>query len=790
MKRPTSLLGWVVVIGVLGVVLLSGPTHDAVAQERQWVSIYPGMPEGTPADIVLDQNASTPFESFFDVIIHGFWVTNKVGDDQRTYQFIEVPGLGSHNQTGAPDLPALKCRLATSADARVYKLTLVENVDVRTYSNYLVWPQPIPEVDHEEGDPEQFMIDSTIYYQYQGLWPAEEGRAESDMSIMLRSIPSAEVELSPVRWDPGERTLRVSAHTRYGFLHDGFRMNFQPMTKDRAARAAASIVNWPVVLVDFPVNFVFYDAEFLIIHPPGYSMALAPFVTQKQARGFIVTLKSTSETGTTCTAIRNAINNWEAGVPSWRDAYCLLVGDVDYIPLCTSPTGKPTDDLYASTNGDDLDEEVYLGRLSVDSENDCSNQIAKILSYEDSPNLFCCYDKVALWAHKQGAPGKYEGAHETVRTASYAVPPTFHTYYGSQAGVTDADVCARINNGVGVVAYRGHGSETSTGTSWNQPIEYFNSADVALLTNGMNQSPAVWSFASEIWMEQDSTGSVAYYGATRGSNTGQNNELDRQMFKAVYDLDLTTHSHAIEYAEEQMASLVASGNAWLYLLLGDPDMQVRRRNPGLVLANFPLEVEICSTIPCSLEVEVYDQSGQGIPGALVGLWKPLIPRAGGELGVAAILAGDDVFENRYTDTFGRTKIPCSPTSGGEMYIAIEDGRGNARLDTIVVYDPATGIEPPARIVSALHQNYPNPFNPTTTITYSIESAGWVVLTIHNVAGQRVRTLVNGMQFPKAGGYDVTWNGRNEAGEPVSSGVYFYSLVSQSFKQTRKMVLLK
>ena len=90
----------------------------------------------------------------------------------------------------------------------------------------------------------------------------------------------------------------------------------------------------------------------------------------------------------------------------------------------------------------------------------------------------------------------------------------------------------------------------------------------------------------------------------------------------------------------------------------------------------------------------------------------------------------------------------------------------------------------------LAQNHPNPFNASTTIGYSIKETGHVTLKIYTVAGELVRTLVDERRGPIAGGYAVTWNGRNNLGDPVSSGVYFCRLLAKNFSQTKKMVLLK
>lgn len=103
----------------------------------------------------------------------------------------------------------------------------------------------------------------------------------------------------------------------------------------------------------------------------------------------------------------------------------------------------------------------------------------------------------------------------------------------------------------------------------------------------------------------------------------------------------------------------------------------------------------------------------------------------------------------------------------------------------VVNDP-TAAGPALK--NSLSQNYPNPFNPQTTIAFSIKDRSLVSLKVYNVAGQLVRTLANN-EFP-AGAHTKVWDGRNDAGQPVSSGVYFYKLISNSFSQTKKMVLLK
>ena len=83
----------------------------------------------------------------------------------------------------------------------------------------------------------------------------------------------------------------------------------------------------------------------------------------------------------------------------------------------------------------------------------------------------------------------------------------------------------------------------------------------------------------------------------------------------------------------------------------------------------------------------------------------------------------------------------------------------------------------------LSQNYPNPFNPATTIRFSLPQAGEVKLTVYNLLGQVVTTLVNG--YREAGTYNVNWDASN-----LSTGVYIYRVEANTFSLTKKMTLLK
>lgn len=110
-------------------------------------------------------------------------------------------------------------------------------------------------------------------------------------------------------------------------------------------------------------------------------------------------------------------------------------------------------------------------------------------------------------------------------------------------------------------------------------------------------------------------------------------------------------------------------------------------------------------------------------------------------------------------------------------------------DTLEIEGPgAPAVLSDKPLVTALVGSRPNPFNPETTIEFSLAQGADVSLIVYDAAGRRVRTLVD--EHRKADRYLVQWNGRDDRGTPVASGVYFCRMVSGSYQSTQKLVLLK
>jgi flagellar hook assembly protein FlgD len=90
--------------------------------------------------------------------------------------------------------------------------------------------------------------------------------------------------------------------------------------------------------------------------------------------------------------------------------------------------------------------------------------------------------------------------------------------------------------------------------------------------------------------------------------------------------------------------------------------------------------------------------------------------------------------------------------------------------------------------TALKGNYPNPFNPETSIAFDLANEEHVSIDIYNIKGQKVKTLAND-RFG-VGSHSIVWNGKDDSGKNVGSGIYFYNMKSGKYTSTRKMILMK
>lgn len=776
---------------VIAAVLATFAAATAHAQSPSWVALD-AQPAGTPATIVFNAALSSPSLSVLDVTIHGFWSTPMVGSDAQVYQSLEVPGLPNKSQHGAPNLPVARfdLGLTNGADAATMQPPLV--FASQSLPGYMVWPKPI---DPTMDDPEVFQKDPAIY-STPGPWPV--GNGSSSIHQLMGFLPTASCETYPMHWDPISGLLTIATSVRYQFAHNGPGTALPLTTPAQRNFASRLLANWQSVGSAVAVDNTTYSGYYLIITPQIYQTSLQPLVDSKKARGLKVTELFVEDIGAACQNIRNAIATWYNPTPHAAEHYCLLVGDVSEVPICSgpgndvNPFGVFSDDPYGAPFTLNNDRQVMVGRLSPIGPADLDQTVNMILAYEDHPLNETYYGDVLLVAHG----GTFGNNHsippyqEQVRTASYASPPSFFTYYGNVVGNTNAGLKSGIENFPrGIIDYFGHGSDTAW-SGWDLTNEDFSSTNVGFMSL-YPRNPIVWSVAcqtgsiqtedcfGEAWMHRYGLGGLAFYGATVPAGAWASIELNQDLFFAVYSQDIHIQGYTYYDAEYRMENVFKSGDSWKYLLLGDPEMHIRTsqpQSPWVVSAPY-IEHVACGPSGCpELRMHV-NMASTGAPavGVRVALHQPPGP------------GGAGVADNRYTDASGLVAIPVPGLGDGPMSCMMIDEEGHSSPDTIWAQggQVTTGVGDRVARGSVSLRAQPTVVHAGTVFALGRPAGAAARLDLYDAIGRRVRSL------PIASGaLGVRWDAADASGRHAGSGVYLARYRDAAGEAKARVVVLQ
>jgi hypothetical protein len=762
-------------------------TATAHAQSPSWVALD-AQPQGTPATVVFNAALSSQSTSVLDVTIHGFWSTQKTGTDGRIYQSLEVPGLPNKAQHGAPNLPVARFDLGLTNGADVASLQPPIVFASQSLPGYLVWPAPF-EVTME--DPEVFQRDEAIY-STPGPWPANNGG--SSIHNLLGFLPTASCETYPFHWDPISGLLTVATSVRYQFVHNGPGTALPLTTAAQRNVASNLLANWQTVGSAVAVDNTTYSGYYLIITPQVYQTSLQPLVDQKKARGLKVTELFVEDIGAACQSIRNAIGNWYNPTPKAAEHYCLLVGDVSEVPICSgpgndqNPFGVPSDDPYGAPFVLNNDRQVMVGRLSPIGPADLDQTVAMLLAYEDHPLNETYYGDVLLVAHGGifGNNHSIPPYQEQIRTASYITPPSFYTYYGNVVGNTNAGLKSNIENFPrGIIDYFGHGSQTAW-SQWDVTGEDFTSSWVSSMSL-WPRNPIVWSIAcqsgaiqiedsfGEAWMHRYSLGGLAFYGSTVSAGAWASIELNQDLFFAVFSQDIRIQGYTYYDAEYRMENVNHSNDSWKYLLIGDPEMTIRTTQPPSPWVVSPwVEHVACGPGGCPEIRMLVTQAGAPASGFRAAVYQP-----GGPGGVG-------VQDNRYTDATGYAAIPAPGLGDGPLYITTMNTMGHSVPDTIMVQGgQVTGVGTPRAADLSSLRAIPSVVRGGTMFALGRPAHGPARVDLYDAIGRRVRSL------PIASGaVSVQWNAEDSSGQHAASGVYLASFHDSEGQAKARVVVLR
>lgn len=471
--------------------------------------------------------------------------------------------------------------------------------------------------------------------------------------------------------------------------------------------------------------------------------------------------------------------------------------------------GEPTDD------SPDLYPELFVGRAPVKTTEEADNFVKKIINYEKNPG-FGDYSflKKALWlSSDQMRDWETVGQHTLV---SQNIDQSFYqdlqslveSPSGSAENPTDptGSKCIDVlNQGWGIIGIFAHGKSNGFVASSNLinqlpkscvysdsniddgnghlnnlnndnklGLIYSISCDQTALDVETEPALGTPPCMGKNFLISKDKGTVAFLGYSRWGWVSTSYKLASEFMKNLFKPEYEYHIGVAE-AYSKTTYSVYRDLAYGHNLLGDPEMQ------------------IWTEVPCSLEVNYpYDLSSDSI--FIVQVKVKGLPLADAKVIVSH---KDTLFFANITDQQGNTSIPLLNLRPGEVSLTIIKHNFlpfeakinlNAKSD---VKDSEKGLV----LNFSLGLNYPNPFNPSTTIPFKVGSLKFGVgsplptsLKIYNILGQLVRTLVNDEKLP--GNYQVIWDGKDQRGNLVSSGIYFYQLRVGDYQETKKMSLVR
>jgi hypothetical protein len=308
-------------------------------------------------------------------------------------------------------------------------------------------------------------------------------------------------------------------------------------------------------------------------------------------------------------------------------------------------------------------------------------------------------------------------------------------------------------------------------TTFDQPaIQYSISCDLAALDfdTGIFRPPpyiSPYCFAESYLFEPGA--GVAFLGNTRWGWVSSSYNLERRFL--IHVLNDSTSVLSVAEALSKIDCPNYRDIGYGHNLFGDPSMSIWLSVDGHLSLEGPTELEVGQ--PQQVQYTVFNGPDR-IAGATVCLYKP-----------------GEIFEVATTNSAGHASFNIEPQNDGYLTITATMPRYIPSQITAIIGTPA-GIddEPELPEKPVVYQNYPNPFNPRTTIEFYLPARGRADIAIFDIGGRLVRELASG-QFA-AGSNRVFWDSKDNSGQAVSSGIYFYKFSSGSTVSVKQMTVVK
>ena len=457
---------------------------------QQWVAIK----SDTPSTIQTILVSSSESQITVNMQVPGFYAL-EVNTPQGEANIISVPKTVTTAAAGEPNLPMIAVP-AIVGDRQHYNIRVVD----AQYTDF-----PI-EVAPSKGDFPRTINPEDVPYTYGEAYSTDAFFPAENVGLydpyILRDFRGQNMVVYPFAYNPVSKTLRVYYNMTVEMYSDGMQ------GENQLNRRSSTVKMDPEFDAIYDNQFINYreslskytpmveTGELLIICHDAFMTAMQPFVNWKKQIGRPTTMVGTSTAGTTNTAIQTYIQNQYAANPNLT--HVLLVGDVAQIPGNTYSAGSyggKSDNIYGQVAGGDYYNDIIVGRFSAETEAHVTTQVNKVIHYERDINASDTWLTFGDGLGNNDGPGHFgekDWQHiENIRTdlLAYNYTTVYQDYPGVSGYSSSAAILSQhINDGVSIIDYCNHGSETS----W--ALNSYSNSNVNALTN-VNKLPIVWSVA-------------------------------------------------------------------------------------------------------------------------------------------------------------------------------------------------------------------------------------------------------------------------------------------------------
>ena len=429
------------------------------------------------------------FSSLRATFSYGSIESIEVPTERGTFSEIAIEGTYPSGEIGTPELPATHQLLAVPFGATPHVRVISYSTTDYRLSDYginTIMPHQ-PSVRKDQRPEDIVFAYNAAAYRTRALATAPEATIE--VQGTMRGIRIGSLVVNPVSYNPTSNILRVFNNVEVEVSFEGadyaeterMLLNTYSPYFDIVYKQMFNYRQILDVYSDHP-DLMAYPVHMIVITPENYMSALQPWLNWKIQKGFDVNVYTTSQTGTTYSAIRSYVQNlYNTGVNQGATpTFLILVGDVAQVPNTTGSSTSKVTDLYYGSVDSDYFPDMFYSRMSAENTTQLTAIVDKILQYEQYTMSAPSYlNNVTLIAGWDSYWTSYVGA----PTINYATTYYYNTAHGfntvnSHINQSQYSGCYNaLNTGVGFVNYTAHGSETS----WAEPS--FTVSNVNQLTN-------------------------------------------------------------------------------------------------------------------------------------------------------------------------------------------------------------------------------------------------------------------------------------------------------------------